>query len=239
MNILVTGGASGLGESIVRELAAKEGNKVFFTYCGSGAAAKQLEKEFQNTKAIHCDFTKEESLSQLLEQIQQLELDILINNAIPGLVKKHFHKMDHQDFLSGFVNGVIPVIRITRQCILQFRKMKNGKIITVLSAAGVGKPPVGWSEYVAAKAYLESLSKSWATENISSGITANCISPSFMQTRLTADTDERVIEEMIKNHPLKKLLTTAEVACEVWNLCTASQHINGINLVMNAGMEIK
>jgi 3-oxoacyl-[acyl-carrier protein] reductase len=239
MNILVTGGASGLGEAIVREFAGTPGNKVFFTYFGSEAAAKNLEKELIHTKSIHCDFTNNESIASLLMQIELFDLDVLVNNAIPGMVKKHFHKIDPEEFTGSFSRNVLPVIRITQKAILEFRKKKYGKIITVLSAAGISKPPVGWSEYVAAKAYIEALSRSWATENISFGITANCISPSFMATKLTGDTDERVVEEMIKNHPLKKLLTTEEVAQAIAGLSAASPHINGINLVMNAGTDLK
>ncbi|HWJ91875.1 MAG TPA: SDR family oxidoreductase, partial [Flavisolibacter sp.] len=60
-------------------------------------------------------------------------------------------------------------------------------------------------------------------------ITANTVSPSFMKTPLHDGLDERVVEEMEKKHPLKKLLTTEEVADVVQFLVTASQHINGQN----------
>ena len=46
MNVLITGGASGLGAAITRILAADAANKIYFTYCSSSEAAKQLEEEF-------------------------------------------------------------------------------------------------------------------------------------------------------------------------------------------------
>jgi len=100
----------------------------------------------------------------------------------------------------------------------------------------VGNPPVGSSEYVAAKAYLASLSKSWAVEN--AYISSNCISPSFMKTQLTSDVDERLIQDMVNKHPLKRLVTVDEVAETVRFLVSASQQINGVNVVMNAATHI-
>lgn len=73
-------------------------------------------------------------------------------------------------------------------------------------------PPIGSSTYIANKAYLEKLTKVWAIENSKFNITSNSISPSFMQTKLTSEIDERIIEQIISNHPLKKLLTVDEVA---------------------------
>ena len=59
-----------------------------------------------------------------------------------------------------------------------------------------------------------------------------------MQTTLTADTDERVIEQLQNTHPLKKLLTAAEVAETAAFLCLSTQQINGINLLMNSAENI-
>jgi NAD(P)-dependent dehydrogenase (short-subunit alcohol dehydrogenase family) len=134
--------------------------------------------------------------------------------------------------------NVLPLIRITQELISQFRKKRFGKIITVLTSSIANKPPAGYSEYVAAKSYIASLSKSWANENASFNITSNCISPSFMQTAFTDDTDVRVVEEMINSHPLKRILTTDEVADSVLFLVNSTQQINGINLLMNAANDI-
>jgi 3-oxoacyl-[acyl-carrier protein] reductase len=153
-------------------------------------------------------------------------------------IQIHFHKIKAVYFAESFNNNIIPTIRVTQQALLSFRKNKFGKIITVLSAAILNTPPVGWSEYVATKNYLLSLSKSWATENSSFGITSNCISPAFMKTALTSDTDERIVEEMEKSHPLNKLLTTEEVAENIAWMVQCTQQINGINLIINAGANV-
>ena len=82
------------------------------------------------------------------------------------------------------------------------------------------------------------MSKSWANENASFNISSNCISPAFMQTGLTSDTDERIIEDMTAKHPLKALLTTEDVAKAADFFVNASQHYNGVNLIINAGSDV-
>ena len=238
MKILITGGASGLAASIVRRLAAENGNTVYFTFSRSATAAKEIEALYPNAHSIKCDFTDPTSIEDMLTQIPAIDPDVLINNANGGIHKDHFYKTDHTVFAKSFEQNIIPTIRITQEAIKGFRKKKFGKIINIISSYVVNKPPTGLSEYVANKAYLLSLSKSWANELIRFNITSNSISPSFMLTGLTADTDERVIEQMTEAHPLKKILTTEEVADTVLFLTGASQHINGLNLLMNAGSDV-
>jgi 3-oxoacyl-[acyl-carrier protein] reductase len=82
------------------------------------------------------------------------------------------------------------------------------------------------------------MAKSWATENAAFGITSNCISPSFMQTNLTGDTDSRLIENMIADNPNKSLLKEDEVAEAVNFLVNATPQINGSNIIINAAKDL-
>jgi hypothetical protein len=59
-----------------------------------------------------------------------------------------------------------------------------------------------------------------------------------MLTNLNKDTDERVLEELTRSHPLKRILSTTEVAESVKHLVTGSQHINGVNLIINAASDV-
>jgi len=240
MKILITGGSSGLGEAITRRLAQGAGNVVYFTYNSSADKAEKFTADCPNAIAIKCDFKNADDVGSLKEQLATLDIDVLINNAYTGeAIKTYFHKIPSEDFLSGFSQNLIPTIIITQAAINLFRKKKSGKIITVLTSFLVNTPPTGSSVYIANKAYLEQLTKVWATENIKYNITSNSVSPSFMLTDLTKDVDERVIEQMKQDHPLKKLLTTQEAAESVYFLANATSQINGLNIVINSGANIK
>ncbi|MES2377559.1 MAG: SDR family oxidoreductase [Bacteroidota bacterium] len=239
MNILITGGASGLGEAITRRSALAVNNNVYFTYSQSLTNAQQIEADYPNTTAIKCDFKDKNDIAGLVNKIAELDLDILVNNAYTGqFLASHFHKTQLADFVTSFNDNIVPTISITQAAIGVFRKKKFGKIITILSAALVNTPPIGSAVYVANKAYLEELTKIWATENIKFNITSNSISPAFMLTGLTNSIDERLIEQIINDSPSKKLLTTDEVAVGVQYLVNADQQINGVNLVINSGKDI-
>lgn len=238
MNILITGGTSGLGEACVRRLAGDENNFVNFTYNSSIEKANELEKEFENCKGFKCDFKYQSSINDLLTHMNDMDIDVLINNAVCSLNKKHFHRIKADDFMKSYRCNVLPVIMITQKAITIFRKKKFGKIINVLTDYIINKPPVGMSEYTANKAYIESLSKSWSEENMKFGITSNCISPSIMITNLTKDIDERIIMDMKEKHPLKRLLTPSEAAESIEFLVNCTQHINGMNLIINGGKNV-
>jgi NAD(P)-dependent dehydrogenase (short-subunit alcohol dehydrogenase family) len=240
MNVLITGGTSGLGEAIVRRLATDNTNTIYFTYANSITKAALIANELSNTKAIKCDFTDADDIQLLCKNISELGIDVLINNAYHGeAVKTYFHKIGINEFKIDFENNVLPVIAISQAAIGVFRKRKSGKIITILTSFLVNTPPLGTATYLANKAYLSQLSKVWATENIKFNISSNTISPSFMLTSFTNDTDERVIEQMISEHPLKNLLKVEEVADAVMFLANSSNQINGIDMVINAGANLK
>jgi len=237
MNILITGGASGLGEAITRRLAAGGADKVFFTYNRSEEKARAIEAEFENASAIQCDFTDETSLNSLVNLIPSLDLSVLINNAWTGtFIDTHFHKTRVADFATGFSQNILPTISTTQAAINAFRKKKSGKIITILTAALSETPPIGSSVYVASKAYLQKLTEFWGFENSKYNITSNAVSPSLMLTGLTASIDERLIEQMTQNQPL---LTTTEVAEKVAFLIDAGPEVNGTNMVINSATNSK
>lgn len=239
MKILITGGASGLGKAITVLLAQDPQNTIFFTYNSSYSSAAEIEERFPNTKSFQVDFNNEGSIIFFVKDVLHSILpDVLINNAITGFSQNHFHKIAPTKFLDSFKNNVIPVLSITQEFINIRRKVKSGKIITILSSAIVNKPPIGWSEYVANKAYLYSMVKSWAIENTNFGITSNCVSPSFMLTNLTANTDSRLIEGIINENPNKQLLKESEVADVVAFLIKSSNQLNGQNIIINAAKDL-
>jgi NAD(P)-dependent dehydrogenase (short-subunit alcohol dehydrogenase family) len=239
MNILITGGSSGLGKAIVLLLAKINGHKVFFTYNRHSEEAEAIVRDTHTVIAVKCDFANADDISRLEEAIPTFDLDVLINNAYVGTSQgTNFHKTDSASFLKSFEDNLIPTIRITQRAIAGFRKKKFGKIINILTAYLVNVPPTGFSIYAANKAYLQQLSKSWSNEYARYNISSNCISPEFMLTNLSANVDKRIIDQMQASHPLKKLLTPAEVADTVAYFINASQQVNGTHIVINAAQNI-
>ncbi len=238
MRTLVTGGASGLGKAIVELLASYADNYVYFTYNKNIEEAQKLKEAYANVEAIQVDFTDMQSVDALVDKIPALSLDALVNNAWVGNPNgTYFHKTDIEDFERSYKHNVLPLVKITQACISRFRKQKQGRIVTVLTSYLINLPPMGFSVYASTKAYIEQLAKCWCKENVRFGITSNCVSPEYMLTGF-AHVDERIIEQMEHDHPLKKLLHPQEVAEVVGMLLTSSVQLNGVNIPVNAAQNI-
>lgn len=238
MNILITGGASGLGLAITTSLAKSVSSNIYFTFNSSTSQAKNLESKLENCTSVKCDFSSQNDIERLASLIEAVNIDILINNAISGMEFNHFHKIRAEKYEELFKLNIMPIVYITQAAIKIFRKKRTGKIITILSDAIVGNPPAGFAQYAAEKSYLFSLCKSWAVENIKFNISSNCISPAFMQTGLTTSFDERIVKKMQDEHPLRSLLQPDDVARAVQFLVNSSSQTNGINLILNAGQHV-
>jgi len=234
MNILIIGGSSGLGKSTVELLASNKMNNIWFTYFKNHENAISLQQKYNNVLPISVDITDSEKVDHICNMIHTMDLDVIINSAYVGdPLSTHFHKIELNEFISSFKNNLIPIIKITQTAIEVFKRKKFGKIINVLSSYVINTPPIGYSIYAANKAYLHQLSKSWNKEYIKYNITSNCISPEFMDTGFSS-IDERIIEKMKFDHPLKRILTPDEVAVVIKFLVDCSQQINGVNIPVNA-----
>lgn len=238
MNILITGGSSGLGRCVVEMCSSNYENKVYFTYCHKKDAADEIENKYSNSKGYKVDFSNIEEVDLFADEIADFDIDILINNAYAGNPQgTYFHKTEASVYLDSFQINIIPLVKITQACIRGMRKKKFGKIINTISSFVIDVPPTGFSMYAANKAYLLQLSKSWSKEYGRFNITSNCVLPDFMRTTF-AHIEDIQLEQMISAHPLKRLLQPTEVAEVILNLMKTSQQVNGVSIPINAAQHI-
>ena len=241
MNILITGGTSGLGKATVELLARDSVHMIYFTYLDTEIyreTANQIMIAYPNTRAITLNFCKNDDVDRFCEWIKTADIDVLVNSAYVGSPQSnHFHKIAADDFLQSFQFNLIPTIKITQACIEIMRKKKFGKIINIITSYVMNLPPTGFSTYVGNKAYLEKMSDVINKEYVKFNITSNCILPEFMNTGF-GNVDQRLIEQAEMQHPLKKLLTSEEVAQVVQFFVNAPLQINGVKMPINAAMYI-
>jgi NAD(P)-dependent dehydrogenase (short-subunit alcohol dehydrogenase family) len=246
MNILITGGSSGLGKALVEQLDGENEHTIYFTYHRHKEAATQLVADCRGhaIHAIEADFGNADTgnsgdgIAALLASMDKMDLDVLVNNAYVGKPQAgHFHKIKHDDFLDSFKDNIVPVIRITQKALETFRKKKAGKIINVLTSYLLNLPPAGFAIYAANKAYLWQLSKTWNKEYAAYNISSNCVAPEYMQTGF-ADVDPRIVEQMAAGHPLKQLLTADDAARVICSLVHLSNQVNGVTIPINAGQAL-
>ena len=229
MNILVTGGSSGLGKAIVEKLCRDEENHIYFSYNNSIESAENICEMYPNATSVRCDFRNDLELNKFLENLKKFNIDVLINNfyswpkspLMPGtFLTKNFHKIDRNLFIEEFRNNIIPTILITQEAIKYFRIKKSGKLISVLSSF-LDSPTIGSSIYISNKNYLKGLARVWAEENVKFNISSNTISPSFMLTPQTLKMDERLVDRFKSNSG--ELMTVENVSARISDFLNSTE----------------
>ena len=133
--------------------------------------------------------------------------------------------------LSGELNSKMP-----KWVVKKMLKNKSGKIINITSVVGhTGN--LGQVNYTASKAGIVAMSKSLAIEYAKKNININCISPGFIQTKMTEKIDPKFKETIISKIPSARLGDPQDIANAVLFLASDnSKYINGETLHVNGGM---
>jgi 3-oxoacyl-[acyl-carrier protein] reductase len=236
---LVTGGSRGIGRAIAR-LFADQGASVWINYHRSRTAAETLEKEILDAggicRLIRANVMDDADIRRLAADIVASgELDILVHNAGPKIKSAAFSELAWGDLRSAYEEIVGSAFRVT-QALLPSLKQSKGKIIAILTSAALGRTSYHWLPYIAAKSALHAMSKNLAQELGPQGVTVNMISPSLVDTDLTANIPDRVRHAMVSRTPLRRLATVEDVAGAALLLASPyASFITGENLLVTGG----
>ncbi|HEX2371935.1 MAG TPA: SDR family NAD(P)-dependent oxidoreductase [Solirubrobacterales bacterium] len=233
---LVTGGAKGIGEAIVRRLAA-EGARVWIGDIDTDGA-EQVAAE-TGAEAVPLDVTEPESARAAVETASRL--DVLVNNA--GMDEfGFFTDTDPEMWERVIAVNLKGVLACTRAVLPGMQEAGYGRIVSVASEAGrVGSK--GSAVYSAAKGGVIAFTKTIARENARFGITANAIAPGPIETPLLmrakelGELGERIIETMKRGTQLRRLGQPEEVAAAVAFLASEeSAYVTGETLGVSGGL---
>jgi len=177
-NVLITGGASGLGRAIGEHLYSK-GSNLFII---DKVVINKIDKNYaaKIKKYYNLDLNNIIQLKEILDSEDFPEIDILINNAALRLFKP-FNEFEEHDITRYLHINISAPIIITKSILHKMINKKFGRIINISSRAGFYGYTLG-SLYCASKSFLirftESLSKEF--ENMEQDITVNVICPSAL-----------------------------------------------------------
>ena len=166
--IVVTGGASGLGEATVRSFLKAGANVVIFDLNDDNANKILSELGSENIKYINTNVTDEESVTKAFDFVQKefKKLHVVINCAGTGygariIGKDAPHPLDHFKFIIDLnLVGTFNVMRLGASMMDKNGEDENGVIINTASVAGY-EGQIGQSAYSASKAGGEELAISF------------------------------------------------------------------------------
>ena len=183
---LITGGARGIGKSIVLNMA-RNNYDIIINYNQSHEAANELAKEVNNisdskVKVIQADVSEELEVQKMFLEISNefSGVDVLINNA--GITKDGLSmRMKTEDWDSVINTNLRGSYLCSQNAIKSMMSNRWGRIINISSVIGL-HGNLGQSNYAASKAGLIGLTKSMSKELASRNITVNSIAPGFIKT---------------------------------------------------------
>ena len=233
---LITGASGGIGGSIARALYG-QGAKVAL----SGTRIdplKALADDLGNRAFIvPCNLSDVDAVKALPQKASEEMggIDILVNNA--GITKDNlFMRMSDDDWHQVIDINLTSTMHLMKSVMRTMMKKRFGRIINITSIVGV-TGNAGQVNYAASKAGMIGMTKSFAQEIATRGITANCIAPGFIETAMTAELPENVIKNMLDSIPQGRMGQADEIASSVAFLASnEASYITGQTLHVNGGM---
>lgn len=240
MNALVTGASGGIGSAIAIALA-KQGARVALS--GSNGSKlrsfrEQLHEEFGGEHVeITCNLSDRVQVEELIPATLDTlgGIDILVNNA--GITRDNLGmRMKDEEWDEVISINLEASFRLMRASAKPMMKARYGRIINITSVVGhTGNP--GQMNYCAAKAGLTGMTKSFAQEVASRGITANCVAPGFIRTAMTSALDEKQQATINARIPMAKMGSGEDIGAAVSFLASREAgYITGETLHVNGGM---
>lgn len=235
--VLVTGASRGIGRAIALKFA-QAGHFVIGT-ATSDKGAESIGEYLASYDGVGrvLDVTDGTQIEELFEEIDSVygSLQVLVNNA--GITKDNLlMRMGDEAWEAVIATNLTAVYRMTRRAIKGMMKARFGRIINISSVVGqMGN--AGQTNYAASKAGLEGFSRSLAREIGSRGVTVNCIAPGLIETDMTDELDERLLNSMLDAVPLGRLGQPDDIAAAAVFLASdEAGYITGSVLAVNGGM---
>ena len=228
--MLVTGGNRGIGLAIARAFS-EAGDKVAVTHRGSGAP--------DGLFGVQCDVTDEASVDAAFSAVEAEfgPVEVLVSNA--GVTDDKLLMRMSQDSFTGVLDANLTgAYRVAKRATPGMVKARGGRMVFISSVVAMTGAP-GQANYAASKAGLIGLARSIARELGSLNITANVVSPGFIETDMTAVLTKARKTEVLASVPLRRYGAVAEVADVVRFLASdAAGYVNGVVLPVDGGLSM-
>ncbi len=243
----VTGAAQGIGAATARRLA-RAGAHVAVVDMNEAKGAEVVEAiEDLGGKAValHCDVSKRAEVDAAVEQTaaELGPIGVLVNNA--GVLRDNLlFKMSEDDWDVVIDTHLKGTFNCTRAAQKHMVEQRWGRIVNVSSVAALGNR--GQTNYSAAKAGIQGMTKTHAIELGQFNITVNSVAPGFVETdmiRATAQRQgvdfEKYQAAAVARNPMKRVAQPEDIANAIALLCSAdADFINGQVIYVAGGPRV-
>lgn len=226
--VLVTGGNRGIGRAVAERLRA-DGHRVAVTHRGSGAPDGLL--------GVECDVTSPDSVDAAFTAVEAElgPVEVVVSNA--GMNDDTLlMRMKEEQFTRVVDANLTGAFRVAKRASRGMLRAKFGRIIFIGSVVGQSGT-AGQVNYASAKAGLIGMARSLTRELGSRNVTANVVTPGFIDTDMTASLDQKTRGLALAAIPLGRAGDADDVAGAVSYLAgDDAGYISGAVLPVDGGM---
>ena len=243
--VLVSGSGRGLGASIAKTFV-NNGYMVAINYFRSKEKAEELAKELGDNACAFCaDVRDVEQVKAMINEIKtkfNQSPSILVNNAMTEYVfngdeRKFADEISWNEITQHLDVTLKGSLNLIQTLIPSMKKNSHGRIINIGTNL-VQNPVVPYHDYTIAKAALLGLTRTFAKDLGSMGITVNMISGGLLKiTDASSATPDFVFDAIAEMTPLQKVTTTEDFSDAVLFFASSqSRSITGQNLTVDGGL---
>lgn len=236
-NVVVTGGARGIGLQISRQFLEAGANVALWDYSTETLAQAKSELANFEGKVIfqQADVSKLASCEAAVNALPW-PIDVVVNNA--GITRdKSFSKMGAEDWQAVIDTNLTGVFNVTKSSLAKFNPNSNQKRIINIASVVALYGNFGQTNYVAAKAGVIGMTKTWSRELTGKGFTVNAVAPGFTLTPMVEAMPpeaRKLVEEKI---PAKRFGKPADIANACLFLATQEAgYISGATLSVDGAL---
>ncbi len=237
---VVTGGASGFGEGIVRKFVA-EGARVAIVDINIAAAEKLAAELGSSTTAFSADVSSAKDMADIHSHTLATfkQVDILVNNAGITHLPTPMEDVDENEFDRIFAVNAKSVYLSAKYFVPTMKAQGHGSILNVASTAGVSpRPNLSW--YNASKGWMITATRAMAVELAPCNVRVNALNPVAGETPLLKsfmgeDTPE-IRAKFLSTIPLGRFSTPQDMGNAACYLCSEeASMVTGVCLEVDGG----
>jgi len=237
---MITGGASGIGAAIARQLGS-QGMRIVIADLDAEASQRtvaELGAAQVQASALGIDVTSPASIEQAFAALskQHQRCDVLVNCA--GIAKTYpFLDFPLENWQHTMDVNLTGALLCSQRAGRMMQSAGWGRIVNIASVAGMRAVGVGRTAYGTSKAALIALTRQMAVELAVHGVTANAVCPGPVDTPLTRELhSEKFRGEYTRAIPMNRYGTTAEVAAVVGFLASdGASYVTGTAIPVDGG----
>lgn len=239
---IVTGASRGLGRQIALTLADAN-YRVVVNYNSSHKCAEEtlelIKSKGGEAIAYQGSVANPDDMKSMVEKTLEHygSVDILVNNA-GILIPQYLMMTTLDDWNKTIETNLTGSFLSTKSVLRPMIENKYGRIINISSVASF-RGLAGQAAYAASKSGMDGMTKVLAKELSSYNILVNSIAPGFIDTDMTDEFPERILEEYRESIPLKRFGAPEDIANFVVYLASdKANYITGQTFTIDGGLSV-